>query len=305
MPCFKPLAAWLSSEPSLSGKNQISFKESFDHQYLPIKLPCGRCIGCKLDRSLSWAIRCVEEAQLKDQNCFITLTYSDQRLPWDGSLVKLHFQKFIKSLRKRYKITIRYYMCGEYGAKLSRPHYHACLFGIDFPDKEIWKETEGILTYTSQTLEELWGRGFCTLGELNFETAAYTARYIAKKITGEKAESHYTVTDPTTGEIIHLEPEYNNMSLKPGIAKTWYEQYQGDVYPSDFLIHCGKTVKIPRYFDKLLEQENPHELEIIKQERKKRAKRFASDNTPERLAVREKIKHIKYKQLLRSYEHDT
>ena len=305
MPCFKPLEAWRSSEITSNGKSPVVFGRTGPHQYIPLKLACGACIGCRMDRSLSWAIRCLYEAQLQEANCFITLTYSDELLPWDGSLVKSHFQEFIRSLRKRFKIKIRYYMCGEYGEKLSRPHYHACLFGIDFPDKEIWKQTEGILTYTSDILEKTWGRGFCTIGDLNFQTAAYTARYINKKITGEKAESHYTVTCPTTGMLIHLEPEYNNMSLKPGIAKEWYEKYPGDVYPSDFLIYKGKKVKVPRYFDKILEQENPHELEIIKQQRKIRARKDRENNTPERLLVREKIQHLKVKQLHRSYHHDT
>lgn len=195
-------------------------------------------------------------------------------------------------------------MCGEYGEKFSRPHYHACLFGIDFPDKTILWEQEGIITYNSDTLSDLWGKGLVSIGEVNFDTAAYTARYICKKITGEKAQEHYTTTHPITGEVIQLEPEYNRMSLKPAIAKDWYQQYKSDCYPSDYLIHKGKKIPIPRYFDKLLEIENPHELEQIKKKRK-RVGRNNPDNTLERLATREKVKKLTMKQFTRSFENDT
>ncbi len=305
MPCFHPIEAWRTSELTSNGKNKIAFRKSITHANITaLKLPCGRCIGCKLDRSLSWAIRCVEEAQLHEQNSFITLTYSDEHLPHDGSLIKSHFQDFMKRLRKYISPSkVRYYMCGEYGENFTRPHFHACLFGITFPDLELFKEEEGILLFSSEILETIWGKGFVTIGEMTFETAAYTARYIAKKITGDQADEHYTTSCPITGALIHLEPEYNTMSRKPGLARDWYEKYQSDVYPSDFLIHQGKTVKVPRYFDNLYEAEG-NDLEQLKRERKIRAKRFAKDNTPERLATREKIKLLNYRKLLRGFENE-
>lgn len=247
-----------------------------------------------------WAIRSVHEAQEHDQNSFITLTYSEEMLPWDGSLIKSHFQTFIRDLRYAFNPTkVRYYMCGEYGEKLSRPHYHACLFGIDFPDKEIWSENEGILTYTSPMLERIWGKGFCTLGELNFDTAAYTARYITKKVMGDQSQDHYQTTCVHTGNLINLEPEYTTMSRKPGVGLTWFEKYKTDVYPSDFLIHSGHQIKVPRYYDNQLPEDH---LEDFKKLRKQRAFKDRENNTPERLAVREKIKTLKLKQLTRSYE---
>ena len=301
MPCYRPLKAYRSSELTAKGKSKIVFKQSYPNKIIErIALPCGRCIGCKLDRSLQWAIRCTEEAQLHHQNSFITLTYSEKHLPHDGSLIPSHFVNFMKKLRKKYEPqSIRYYMCGEYGEKFTRPHYHACLFGIDFQDKEIFKIEEGICLYTSIILEQIWGRGHCTIGEVTFETAAYTARYIAKKITGKQADDHYTTTHPITGDIIRLHSEYNTMSRRPGIAKDWYDKYTTDIYPSDFLIYKGKTIKTPRYFDNLYEADD-NDIETIKENRKIRAKIFAKDNTPERLAVREKIKLLNYKQLTRS-----
>ena len=305
MPCYRPLKAWRTTDDTVNGKKAIAFKKSANCT-TPLNLPCGTCIGCKLSRSLVWAIRCVHESQLHVENSFITLTYAPEHLPLDGSLLKSHCQNFIKKLRRTYPSkTIRYYMCGEYGENLSRPHYHFCLFGLDFPDKEIYKESEGIITYQSATLENTWGKGFCTIGELNFDTAAYTARYITKKINGQKADDHYTTTSPITGDLIHLQPEYTTMSRKPGIAADWYNTYKTDLYPSDTLIHNAIPVKIPRFYDNLLERENPELLEEQKIKRKKMAQRHLKDNTPDRLADREKVKQLKFKQLKRNYENDT
>ena len=51
----------------------------------------------------------------------------------------LSFKKFMKRLRKRFKgKRIRFYMCGEYGEQFDRPHFHACIFGVDFPDKVLF-----------------------------------------------------------------------------------------------------------------------------------------------------------------------
>ena len=301
MPCYKPLTAWRTTENTSTGKKKIAFVKS-PQTTTRLTLPCNQCIGCKLDRSLVWATRCVHEAQLHQQNSFITLTYAPEHLPWDGSLSKSHFQKFIKRLRKHlYPQTIRYFMAGEYGEKFSRPHYHACLFGVDFPDKDPIRECEGIILYNSPTLDDIWGKGYTTLGDVTFETAAYTARYITKKITGDQANQHYQTTCAHTGNLITLEPEYTAMSLKPGIGADWLEKYETDVYPSDFIIHRGKKIKVPRYYDKIMELRG-EDLETIKKLRKKNAARFKEDTTPERLAVREHLKLLKFKQLSRSYE---
>lgn len=301
MPCFKPIKAWRTLENTSNNKKAIAFTKSAAYSH-PIHLPCGQCIGCRLARSLSWAIRCVHEAQLHQQNTFITLTYSPEHLPWDGSLVKSHFQDFMKRLRFHSPQKIRYYMCGEYGESFTRPHYHACLFGRDFPDKEIFNECEGILTYQSEELEKLWGKGFCTLSDFNFETAAYCARYITKKITGDQAENHYQTTCVHTGNPIQLQSEYSTMSRNPGIASDWYHKYTSDIYPSDYLIHQNRKVTVPRFYDTLYGVD--HDLEAIKYRRKQNARKQLANNTPERLHVREQIKQLNYKQLKRTYENE-
>lgn len=236
------------------------------------------------------------------ENCFITLTYNDEHLPGDGSLNKKHFQDFAKRLRKSTGKKIRYFHCGEYGENLSRPHYHACIFGHDFQDKQLFKTVNGFPLFTSDSLTALWPFGFTTIGALTFETAAYTARYVMKKINGEQAFEHYSRINPYTGEITHVQPEYVTMSLKPGIGADWYEKFKGDVYPDNFVVINGKRSKPPRYYSNKLEQENPQQKIDIKQQQKKFAALHAADNTPERLDLREYILEKKTKKLLRNYE---
>ena len=115
--------------------------------------------------------------------------------------------------------TIRYYMCGEYGEQLSRPHYHACLFGFDFPDKVFYSCVNGNDLFTSDILSERWGHGFCSIGAMTFDTAAYVARYILKKHLGDDSDSHYMRVCPVTGECFFVEPEYTTMSRRPGLGR--------------------------------------------------------------------------------------
>ena len=224
---------------------------------------------------------------MHDENSFITLTYDDDNLPWDGSLNKKHLQDFMKRLRWHFRHkTIRFFACGEYGEQLNRPHYHALLFNHDFHDKTLWSETDGIRTYVSERLGQLWPWGFSTVGNLTWETAAYTARYVTKKKTGEQAKKHYWRMLATDLEV-QLEPEYATMSTKPGIGKTWFDEYQDDCYPSDYITSKGKKLRVPRYYDKLLAQHNELDLKHIKENRKRKAQNWAHECTPRRLKARE------------------
>ena len=209
MACYHPISAGLSgySINFATGKayRRVIFKQNDPDIVQAVSLPCGQCIGCRLERSRQWAMRCVHEAQLHEHNCFITLTYDDTHLPSDQSLHYRDFQLFIKRLRKRFPTTkISYYMAGEYGENFGRPHYHACIFGLDFHDKKLWKRTtSGSLIYRSSDLEALWPFGYSSIGDVNFESAAYVARYIMKKQTNKQ---HYQYSDLETGEIIQMTP---------------------------------------------------------------------------------------------------
>ncbi len=213
----------------------------------------------------------------------------------------------MKRLRKRYGQKIRFYHCGEYGEStpennyIARPHYHACIFNLDFNDKTLWSYDNGNFLYHSETLEEIWGKGFVTVGEMNFQSAAYCARYVLKKINGEKADTHYETVIPITGEIIDRQPEYTTMSRRPGIGQGWYKEFKSDVYPSDFITTLdGLIMNPPKYYDNLYEIEHPLELEEIKKKRKGKMSKHLKDNTPERLYQRETVKLAQLSQLKRN-----
>lgn len=239
---------------------------------------------------------------MHDENCFLTLTYDDDNIPWDGSLNKQHFQLFMKRLRFKYRPkTIRYFHCGEYGQSLRRPHYHALIFNHDFPDKTLWTTNNGIPTYTSDDLASLWPFGFSTVGRITWDSAAYCARYATKKITGKNADEHYWTMLATDLEV-QLEPEYATMSLKPAIGKTWFDAYQDDCYPSDFITQKGKKLRVPKYYDKLLAEHCELDLKHIKENRRRKADAWRHECTPKRLAAREACAQAKLNSLNRSLE---
>lgn len=315
MACYKPLKAYRALAVNPSGKRSLVFNPKFGYTDMPVEVPCGQCIGCRLERSRQWAMRCLHEASLHKDSCFITLTYNDENLPDDCSVHVEHFQKFMKRFRKAVAPRkIRFFHCGEYGSndpnnpkhvrqygisKLGRPHYHALIFGYDFDDLELVREKDGIRLYHSAMLSGLWPYGFNTVGSVTFESAAYVARYVTKKINGEQAEEHYTRTDPETGEVFHVEPEYVTMSRRPGIGSKWFEEYSGDAYPKDFITVRGKEIKPPKYYDKLLELTDEEMYLSVKAARLRLAKANAPDNTPDRLAQKEKVKLAQAAMLVR------
>jgi len=306
MPCYFPLHGWRSKAVNPSGKRSIVFNPNLGYRDLPVTVPCGQCVGCRLERSRQWAIRCVHEASLYDQNCFITLTYNSLNLPSDKSLHKDHFQKFMKRLRFSYPHQrIRFFHAGEYGEKFQRPHYHACLFNFDFPDKVLFKQVNGNDLYTSQSLDNIWGCGFSLIGSVTFESAAYVARYIMKKITGKHALEHYAQIDTFTGEIIaERQPEYTTMSNRPGIGRDWFDKFASDVYPDDFIVLNQKKLKTPRYYDSRFEILFPDEYKSVKSKRKLNAEKNLDDNTYDRLQIKHEAKLIQTKNLKRSYHDD-
>lgn len=237
----------------------------------PTYRPCGQCIGCRLEYSRQWAVRCCHEASLWDENSFVTLTYSDENLPKNKSINKDDVQKFIKRLRRSVEPKkIRYFGCGEYGEKFSRPHYHLCLFNLDFSDREVfysgkktrwknrWKKGNDNTIYTSEMLEKVWNKGFCSIGELTFESAAYVARYVTKKVNGKNVNEWYE------GKM----PEFAVMSRRPGIGHDWIKKYSNDVYPKDFHTLNGIKMKPNRYYDSIYEKANKEKFDEIKKKRR-------------------------------------
>ena len=309
MPCYSPLKGW---KDEVSGG--ITFRQ--DGAREKMEVACGQCLGCRLDRARMWAMRIAHESSLHEYsggNSFVTLTYRDRNecdddqlregyhVPDDWSLNKKHFQDFMKRLRKAFSPQkIRFYMCGEYGNKckhgidlklvkcplcrIGRPHYHACLFNATFHDLESYGSSDGELRYTSPFLESIWKYGFVDVGDVTFESAAYVARYILKKVTGIQADDHYMLYD-LDGQITFVTPEFTLMSRRPGIGREWYDKFKDDLFPSDTVpVPDGGVMRgMPRYYEELFKEEDPISLEEIKELRQKFLKEHGADYTPERL----------------------
>lgn len=330
MPCYQPLKGWRARNETENGKRRIVFDKGAGFADMEIQVPCGQCVGCRLERSRQWACRCMFEASLHEDNCFITLTYDEENLPSDQSLSVKTFQDFMKRLREKFpNKKIRYYHCGEYGEVTGRPHYHAVLFGFNFPDLEFWKVTEsGHKLYNSAILRKVWKHGHANVGSVTFDSCAYVARYVMKKITGQyekavqdwyngmtfkevckkykyKAKKlkevieHRVFLQKKTGELILRKPEYTTMSRRPGIGKQWYDSFKDDVYPHDYVVINGVRCKPPKYFDALYEVDAPDEFKKVKALRSDVDEARRLDNDSFRLPIKEKVKLDQIKNLQR------
>lgn len=308
MACYHPLKA-IVVEGSQSVKNNVptrkrvfKFLKPFEVDKYPadkiIQIPCGQCVGCRIQYSREWANRCMMELQYHDSSYFVTLTYDDAHVPrakyltsdasvsaLTGELLsepefqesltlrKRDFQLFMKRLRKKFhNQKIRFFMAGEYGSNTLRPHYHAIIFGLRLDDLQLYsKSPQGFCYYNSPSLQSCWSDkdgnpiGYAVVAEVTWETCAYTARYVMKKQTGKDAE-FYTR--------FNMQPEFTLMSRKPGIARQYYDDHP-DIYKKEYINVStekgGLKFKPPRYFDKLYDLENPEEMQAIKDIRQKLA----------------------------------
>jgi hypothetical protein len=301
MACYYPLKGYRSRARNENGNFFVVFNPRHGYLDMPITVPCGQCLGCRLEKSRQWAVRCMHHASLYENNTFITLTYNNESLPRNSVLVRKHVQLFIKRLRRSIERVhgkghvISYLYCGEYGEKNGRPHYHLILFNYDFDDKELYKKTRlGDYLYNSKRLEKLWGKGFAVLGDVTFESCAYVSRYILKKINGDMAEDHYTRVDEN-GEIYQLPKEFSQPSLKTPIGKEWFKKYWRDLYPKDFVTMRGVKFRPPQYYDRCLKKLDEQLYDQIKYARKQNI----LDVDQQRLEMDEFCKRIKTKSLVR------
>lgn len=296
MSCNNPLWAYRDDSDTqkpvkILGSNPV--KDSFGKAWIPrlkdyrevFPVPCGNCIGCRLDYSKDWADRCVMESMSydKDRSWFVTLTYDDEHLPplqgvpiyennpYYSSTRKEDYVLFMKRLRKyfsdHYGLTgVREFGCNEYGGNTLRPHYHNILFDIPLGDHLTFFKTNvlGDALYKCDLIEDIWHQGFVLVGEFNWRTAAYTARYIMKKVKGEHADEHYMN--------LGIERESRFGSNRPGIARRYFDEHYNEIYEHDQIILPaidGKPniIKPPRYFDDLYKKIDPLHLESVKLKR--------------------------------------
>ena len=277
MSCFHPLIGIDTGEKTASGKvkywirkreDSADFQREIDlNKDKCILIPCGHCIGCRLDYSRSWADRMMLELETEKKAIFLTLTYDNDHAPWSqfdsegdplyASLDKRDCQLFMKKLRSRFDgkdgrpfAKIRFFLAGEYGPSTLRPHYHAIVFGLgrsDFPDSVQHGCNElGQRYYISNTLSDIWSNGFVLLSDVSWKTCAYVARYVTKKLSGE-AKITYSERN--------VIPEFSLMSRKPGIGREYLNQHpdcldKESIYLST--VDDSLKIQIPKYYYKQL-----------------------------------------------------
>lgn len=291
MPCWGPLTAYRPAAGAPDAR--LVFRKDKSLTGIGIKIPCGRCSGCRLEHSRQWAVRCLHEKRLHNASAFLTLTYNNAHLPSGNSLSKNDLKLFMYRLRKVLGTQVRFFACGEYGETTQRPHYHILLLSHDFNDRTYYRMSGKHKLYISKTLGKLWQLGDHYIGDVTFESAAYVARYCMKKITGEKAEKHYNGRTP----------EFIVMSRRPGIGTGYFDRFSNELLTHDSIIVNGVPAALPRFYDNkiahLLKDEQiglytGAELVKIKRRRKiTRAMRL--DTTSARLRVRELVTMAKLK----------
>lgn len=225
-----------------------------------IEVPCRKCIGCRLDYARQWAERIMLEVESSSNCYFVTFTIDDEHMNDDFSLRKKEFSNFLKALReavfRRFgQRDVRFFMCGEYGRKNFRPHYHVIFFNLPLDDLLPFEFSGNSVYYRSEFLESVWKRGFVVVGQVSFNSAGYVARYTMKKANGFRVEDG-------------CEPEFVNMSRRPGIGRVWFEDHWLELYDRDgvYMKSSGKVslLRPASYFDKLMKSVDPDRLSDIK-----------------------------------------
>lgn len=303
MSCYHPLLGYkVGVHPSGKPKYQIvpnyngvadpEIAKKFDGY--SIVVPCGHCIGCRLDKSREWADRMMLELQHTGKAIFLTLTYSNEGLDpenqeklynmsddgcvWFGdfavpelSLRKRDWQLFMKRLRKYFEPKeLRFYASGEYGEATHRPHMHAIIFGLDLEDikDKVYKFSNefGDPIFSSRILEEtIWKKGMVRIANVSWKTCAYVARYVMKKQYGPERKNAY--------DSLHVEQPFGLMSRRPGLAGYYYSD-DGRVFDPDkvneVVVDHGEPIKIPipKYFIRKLEESDPEKYTELKKQRR-------------------------------------
>lgn len=282
--CTSPIDAW-PPDPRVGGSIVFSPSKSYAGA-VPFRIPCGRCMACRVNYMTHWSTRMVCESYMHKYSWFITATYNDNNLPSNYSLNKRHHQLFMKKLRFHFNSPIRFVCAGEYGSQTLRPHYHYILFGLPIDDLKLYKQTlKGHQLYTSSLITTIWGHGDCHVARFTKQTGSYTAGYITKAFKTsdtEKADAYYSRVHPLTGEICRVMPEFLLASRRPGIGLPWFEKYGEHLPYDDFIIVDGAKRPVPPYFLRKLGEETQA---VIAQRKKEFALR-KNDHSEQRLMDR-------------------
>jgi hypothetical protein len=222
----------------------------------------------------------------------LNLTYDDVHLPEYGQLWKDDLQRFFKRLRKA-GFRFKYVASGEYGDESRRPHFHIALFGVDFGlDRRVFgRSSNGDRTFVSDAVSRCWTAGHHLIGTLNFESAAYIARYILKKSKGNDISKPLAVLDD--GELIRANSEFLLMSK--GIGRSWFREFfMSDVFPHASVITSqGSRAPVPRFYKSLLKEVGEDLALDMSYRSAARAdlelERISYENLPHRRAARDTV----------------
>lgn len=260
MQCTRPVHGYYAQRANPTGKRSIVFTQGKGFTDMPVTVPCGKCLGCRMEYARQWAVRCEHEIKSHSENAFVTLTYDDKAVPYtDDGLMTLSLDdvtKFWKRLRKSLGIKLRYFQCGEYGGKTHRPHYHAIIFGWYPADCVRYGDSgSGEPLYESRVLTDVWGYGRCTVQEATWRTANYVARYVTKKVVNpdESVDSR--------------KREFLTMSRRPGIGHNYAQGFLEEWFARDELIGNGVAMRPPKYYESLAEKRFPEVLSFVKTQR--------------------------------------
>lgn len=230
------------------------FQVGKEYYPLGLQLPCGKCLACRIKKRKEWSIRMLHELNYHEKSSFVTLTYTDQHLPPNGSLVKADLQKFFKRLRRDTNTPIKYFACGEYGKRSrliqarsgrlyqtdgDRPHYHFILYGIGLTkfDKELVMENWPYCDWSNKHIAK------DSFGIVEPNSISYVAQYIDKKFTGDKAVEEY--------QLKGREPVFSLCSK--GIGKQYALDNAKQIKQMLHITHNGTKLSIPRYYLKKLD----------------------------------------------------
>ena len=210
----------------------------------PIAIPCGHCVGCRMDKARAWKIRNCHEAELysDDEIHFVTLTYDDAHLPVndDGepTLNPSDLRLFLDRLRSPsygVKRKFRHFACGEYGELGHRPHMHLLLYGkLDDCIPYAWK------CATSETIAKAWPFGLHQVKPVEEELIAYVCGYVEKK-----QKDPFWFSYP-------VKP-FLRMSTRPGIGSWYARKLNGSRDRKVYGMFHQHYAGIPRAYLKLCE----------------------------------------------------
>lgn len=301
MTCYRPLKGFRDLEQG----GRLEFKHPYpgSSRWMSQPARCRRCIGCQTDLARDWSVRCYHESQMHERNCFLTLTYDRAHLPPHGMLNWRDVELFLKRLRKwAGDAHFLFYGVEEYGGVSRRPHYHLCIFGLDFDDRVFTRMSgSGFKVYESATLTRLWGNGIAAIGDLTVETASYCTRYATKTDLSDSARptDYIKKADRAPwrfdahGNKYRYVPERQHMSKGRGIGRAWFEKFHMDLWAYDAVILPGGVkVPIPDAYLRWLRQWCEDDYANVKERRAQLVTQnmgHFANSMPARLRVREQV----------------